>query len=72
MHLPVMSPLYKSLFWNPNKQLKYLREVKFLKYLREVKFVLFSYFSNKLENDEQRNEDSTRRVIAHEVAALET
>ena len=63
MHLPVMSPLYKSLFWNPNKQLKYLREVK---------FVLFSYFSNKLENDEQHNEDSTRRVIAHEVAALET
>ena len=63
MHLPVMSPLYKSLFWTPNKQLKYLREVK---------FVLFSYFSNKLENDEQHNEDSTRRVIAHEVAALET
>ena len=43
-------------------------------WLSEAKSLLFRYLPNKIknENNEQYKEDSTRRVIVHEVAALGT
>ena len=59
MHLPI-----KSLFGSQTSSSN--------TWLSEAKSSLFGYFSIEIKkNDKQHNEDSTRGIIVHEVAALE-